>query len=150
MESAGKGGILADPVITALSRRYGKTRHRLSCARTSSSAMSSFRSRSRYRGSGSSSAYSLGAEDVATLRALDRSTQTGPTLTAARAACSSWVTSSLLHLPDGPAAQARNQKVAAVPRDFGWIHEYDVQQALQASGAAAAGSGTRQQSRQEA
>jgi salicylate hydroxylase len=63
---------------------------------------------------------------------------------------SSWVTSSLLHLPDGPAAQARNQKVAAVPRDFGWIHEYDVQQALQASGAAAAGSGTRQQSRQEA
>ena len=63
---------------------------------------------------------------------------------------SSWVTSSLLHLPDGPAAQARNQKMAAVPRDFGWIHEYDVQQALQASGAAAAGSGTRQQSRQEA
>ena len=48
------------------------------------------------------------------------------------------------------AAQARNQKMAAVPRDFGWIHEYDVQQALQASGAAAAGSGTRQQSRQEA
>ncbi len=63
---------------------------------------------------------------------------------------SSWVTSSLLHLPDGPAAQARNQKMAAVPRDFGWIHEYDVQQALQASGAAATGSGTRQQSRQEA
>ncbi len=63
---------------------------------------------------------------------------------------SSWVTSSLLHLPDGLAAQARNQKMAAVPRDFGWIHEYDVQQALQASGAAAAGSGTRQQSRQEA
>ena len=63
---------------------------------------------------------------------------------------SSWVTSSLLHLPDGPAAQARNQKMAAVPRDFGWIHEYDVQQALEASGAAAAGSGTRQQSRQEA
>ena len=63
---------------------------------------------------------------------------------------SSWLTSSLLHLPDGPAAQARNQKMAAVPRDFGWIHEYDVQQALQASGAAAAGSGTRQQSRQEA
>jgi salicylate hydroxylase len=47
---------------------------------------------------------------------------------------SSWVTSSLLHLPDGPAAQARNAKVARVPDDFGWIHAYDVQQALQASG----------------
>jgi salicylate hydroxylase len=46
---------------------------------------------------------------------------------------SSWVTSSLLHLPDGPAAQARNAKVATVPQDFGWIHEYDVQQALRAS-----------------
>jgi salicylate hydroxylase len=54
-------------------------------------------------------------------------------------------------LPDGPAAQARNAKVATVPEDFGWIHAYDVQQALQASGAAAAaGSGTRQQSWQEA
>jgi salicylate hydroxylase len=47
---------------------------------------------------------------------------------------SSRVTSSLLHLPDGPAAQARNAKVATVPDDFGWIHAYDVQQALQASG----------------
>ena len=64
---------------------------------------------------------------------------------------SAWVTSPLLHLPDGPAARARNQKVGTVPEDFGWIHEYDVQQALQTSGAAAAaGSGTRQQSRQEA
>ena len=64
---------------------------------------------------------------------------------------SAQVTSSLLHLPDGPAARARNQKVGTVPEDFGWIHEYDVQQALQASGAAAAtGSGTRRQSRQEA
>ena len=48
---------------------------------------------------------------------------------------SSWVTSTLLHLPDGPAAQARNKKMATVPRDFGWIHEYDVQQALQLAGA---------------
>jgi len=45
---------------------------------------------------------------------------------------SSLVTSSLLHLPDGPAALARNQKVARVPQDFGWIHEYDVQRALAA------------------
>jgi hypothetical protein len=26
-----------------------------------------------------------------------------------------------------------------VPQDFGWIHEYDVQQALEASGAASVG-----------
>jgi salicylate hydroxylase len=61
---------------------------------------------------------------------------------------SSQVTSSLLHLPDGPAAQARNAKVATVPQDFGWIHAYDVQQALQASGAAPAR--THEQARQEA
>jgi salicylate hydroxylase len=47
---------------------------------------------------------------------------------------SSWVTSSLLHLPDGPMAQVRNQKVAKVPEDFGWIHEYDVQRELQGIG----------------
>jgi salicylate hydroxylase len=51
---------------------------------------------------------------------------------------SSWVTSGLLHLPDGPAAQARNRKVARVPEDFGWIHSYDAQQALAAAGAAPA------------
>jgi salicylate hydroxylase len=45
---------------------------------------------------------------------------------------SSAVTSSLLHLPEGPAALARNQKVARFPQDFGWIHAYDVQQALRA------------------
>ena len=44
---------------------------------------------------------------------------------------SSWVTSSLLHLHDGPPAHARNHKLARVPQDFGWIHEYDVQQELQ-------------------
>jgi salicylate hydroxylase len=47
---------------------------------------------------------------------------------------SSWVTSSLLHLHDGPTAQGRNRKVARVPQDFGWIHEYDVQQELQKIG----------------
>ena len=51
---------------------------------------------------------------------------------------SSRVTSSLLHLPDGPAAEARNRKVARVPEDFGWIHEYDVQQELQKIGCAPA------------
>jgi salicylate hydroxylase len=44
---------------------------------------------------------------------------------------SSRVTSSLLHLHDGPMADARNRKVGRVPEDFGWIHEYDVQQELQ-------------------
>jgi salicylate hydroxylase len=52
---------------------------------------------------------------------------------------SSQVTSALLHLPDGPAARARDAKVTAVPQDFGWIHSYDVQQALAASGAASVG-----------
>jgi salicylate hydroxylase len=52
---------------------------------------------------------------------------------------SSQVTSALLHLPDGPTARARDAKVAAVPQDFGWIHSYDVQQALAASGAASVG-----------
>ena len=51
---------------------------------------------------------------------------------------SSWVTSGLLHLPDGPAAQARNEKVARFAQDFGWIHDYDVQQALQSAGVAPA------------
>ena len=44
---------------------------------------------------------------------------------------SSRVTSSLLHLHDGPTAEARNRKVSRVPEDFAWIHEYDVQQELE-------------------
>jgi len=55
---------------------------------------------------------------------------------------SSWVTSALLHLPDGPAAEVRNRKVAAFPEDFGWIHEYDVQQTLGPLGLTAAHSGS--------
>jgi salicylate hydroxylase len=47
---------------------------------------------------------------------------------------SSQVTSSLLHLHDGPMAESRNQKVARVQHDFAWIHEYDVQQELQKIG----------------
>jgi salicylate hydroxylase len=52
---------------------------------------------------------------------------------------SAQVTSTLLHLPDGPAARTRDAKLAMVPQDFGWIHEYDVQQALEASGAPSVG-----------
>jgi salicylate hydroxylase len=51
---------------------------------------------------------------------------------------SSWVTSGLFHLPDGPAAEARNEKVARFAQDFGWIHEYDVQRALHSAGVAPA------------
>jgi salicylate hydroxylase len=43
---------------------------------------------------------------------------------------SAWVTSALLHLADGPAARARDEKVGRFPQDFGWIHDYDVQRAL--------------------
>ncbi|MFI9029439.1 FAD-dependent monooxygenase [Streptomyces sp. NPDC053560] len=42
---------------------------------------------------------------------------------------SSWVTSGLLHLPDGPAAERRDRKLATVPADFGWIHAHDAQRA---------------------
>jgi salicylate hydroxylase len=51
---------------------------------------------------------------------------------------SSWVTSSLLHLPEGPMAAARDKTVARVPKDFAWIHEYDVQQELQDIGCVSA------------
>ena len=51
---------------------------------------------------------------------------------------SSWVTSGLFHLPDGPAAEARNEKLARFAQDFGWIHEYDVQRALHSAGVAPA------------
>ena len=51
---------------------------------------------------------------------------------------SAQVTSSLLHLPDGPTAEIRNSKVARVAQDFDWIHAYDVQQDLQKIGCAPA------------
>jgi salicylate hydroxylase len=51
---------------------------------------------------------------------------------------SSWVTGSLLHLPDGPRAQARDAKVARVWDDFAWIHGFDVQNSLAAGERAAA------------
>lgn len=43
---------------------------------------------------------------------------------------SSLVTNTVLHLPDGPGLAARNQKMASVPRDFAWIHEFDVDESL--------------------
>ncbi|GAA0464490.1 FAD-dependent monooxygenase [Streptomyces olivaceiscleroticus] len=46
---------------------------------------------------------------------------------------SSWVTSGLLHLPDGPAAERRDRKLATVPADFGWIHAHDAERAAAAA-----------------
>jgi salicylate hydroxylase len=43
---------------------------------------------------------------------------------------SSWVTNDLLHLREAPAIAQRNEKVTRYPDDFGWIHDYDVRQAL--------------------
>ncbi|GAB2963703.1 FAD-dependent monooxygenase [Amycolatopsis acidiphila] len=42
---------------------------------------------------------------------------------------SSWVTSGLLHLPDGPAARQRDRDLADLPANFGWIHDFDAQRA---------------------
>ena len=38
---------------------------------------------------------------------------------------SAWDTNRALHLPDGPALAARNQRVARFPDDFAWIHAFD-------------------------
>jgi salicylate hydroxylase len=38
---------------------------------------------------------------------------------------SSWVTSALLHLPDGPAATARDNDLKQLVNRFSWIHQYD-------------------------
>ena len=43
---------------------------------------------------------------------------------------SSRVTNDLLHLPDGPALEERDRKVARFPDDFGWIHEFDALQTV--------------------
>ena len=43
---------------------------------------------------------------------------------------SSWVTNRLLHLPDGPELAARDEKMARVPHDFAWIHDFDVDESL--------------------
>jgi len=43
---------------------------------------------------------------------------------------SSRVTNDLLHLPDGPALEERDRKMARFPDDFGWIHEFDALQTV--------------------
>jgi salicylate hydroxylase len=47
----------------------------------------------------------------------------------------SWVNNTVLHLADGPAVAARNDKMTRVPQEFAWIHEYDVQRELEGIGA---------------
>jgi salicylate hydroxylase len=47
---------------------------------------------------------------------------------------SAWMTNALLHLPEGPALQARDAKVARFADDFGWIHDHDVQHELEGIG----------------
>ncbi len=46
---------------------------------------------------------------------------------------SSWATNAVLHLPDGPALQARDEKVARFPEDFAWIHEFDALQSVRSA-----------------
>jgi salicylate hydroxylase len=46
---------------------------------------------------------------------------------------SSWVTNDLLHLPDGEQLATRDDKMARVPHDFAWIHEFDVDRSLSES-----------------
>jgi len=41
---------------------------------------------------------------------------------------SSWGTNAVLHLPDGPALQARDARLARFPEDFSWVHEFDALQ----------------------
>lgn len=43
---------------------------------------------------------------------------------------SSWVTSSLLHLPDGAAATTRDRRLSHLVDDFSWIHAYDHREPL--------------------
>jgi len=43
---------------------------------------------------------------------------------------SSWVTSSLLHLPDGEAAATRDRRLLDLVDDFSWIHSYDHRELL--------------------
>ncbi|MEU0511858.1 FAD-dependent monooxygenase [Amycolatopsis sp. NPDC006125] len=43
---------------------------------------------------------------------------------------SSWVTSSLLHLPDGDAAATRDRRLSNLVDDFSWIHAYDHREPL--------------------
>jgi salicylate hydroxylase len=46
---------------------------------------------------------------------------------------SSWITNTLLHLPDGPPLADRDRRVARFPEDFGWIHKFDALQTVRDS-----------------
>lgn len=46
---------------------------------------------------------------------------------------SSWVASEMLHLPDGPGADDRNRRLAAVHETLQWIHGHDAEAAAHAS-----------------
>ncbi len=45
---------------------------------------------------------------------------------------SSWVTNHALHLVDGPGLSRRNDRMAAFPKEFGWIHGFDALQTASA------------------
>ncbi|RRO16126.1 FAD-dependent monooxygenase [Saccharopolyspora rhizosphaerae] len=47
---------------------------------------------------------------------------------------SSWVASELLHLPDGPDAEARDERLAAIHETLQWIHGHDAEAVAEASG----------------
>ncbi|HQT79064.1 MAG TPA: FAD-dependent monooxygenase [Rhodopila sp.] len=49
---------------------------------------------------------------------------------------SSRATNAALHLPDGPALETRDRRVARFPEDFGWIHAFDALHAVSAAGPA--------------
>jgi salicylate hydroxylase len=51
---------------------------------------------------------------------------------------SAWDTNRELHLPDGPGLMSRNQRVAAFPDRFGWIHAFDARAAVDEGSATAA------------
>ncbi|MBA3905229.1 MAG: FAD-dependent monooxygenase [Pseudonocardiales bacterium] len=51
---------------------------------------------------------------------------------------SSWVTNDLLHLPDGPEADARDRRLAEVGQRFAWIHEFDAIDAVRDRGVTSA------------
>lgn len=46
---------------------------------------------------------------------------------------SSWVASDLLHVPDGPAADERDQALANIPATLRWIHGHDAEATARAS-----------------
>ena len=76
-----QGDILADPVITALSRRYGKTPAQIVLRwhiELGNVVIPKSVTPSRIKENINIFDFSLGADDLAALRTLDRGTRTGP------------------------------------------------------------------------